>query len=148
VVELAGNLTGSGRRLLDTKLQEVGDQLGRLESRLHDVERRLCLLEDCEVEAEWVSQCLADFDQVWDTLSAENRGRLVRAEAVDGMEPICEAAIRSVPAACLWAEQRASYENVCVRSSATEADGRIDPSTRVARPPTGHRCEGHPRSAG
>jgi DNA invertase Pin-like site-specific DNA recombinase len=89
VVELAGNLTGAGRRLLDTKLQDVGDQLGRLEARLRDVERRLCLLDDCEVEAEWVSQCLADFNQVWDTLNPANRGRLVRAvvERVEVDEP-------------------------------------------------------------
>jgi DNA invertase Pin-like site-specific DNA recombinase len=87
--ELAGNLTGAGRRLLDTKLQDVGDQLGRLEARLRDVERRLCLLDDCEVEAEWVSQCLADFNQVWDTLNPANRGRLVRAvvERVEVDEP-------------------------------------------------------------
>ena len=89
VVDSASNVTGTGRRLLDTKLQDVGDQLGRLEARLRDVERRLCLLDDCEVEAEWVSRCLADFDQVWDTLSAENRGRLVRAvfERVEVDEP-------------------------------------------------------------
>jgi hypothetical protein len=50
---------------------------------------RLSLLGACEVEAEWVSRCLADFDQVWDTLSAENRGRLVRAvfEGVEVDEP-------------------------------------------------------------
>jgi DNA invertase Pin-like site-specific DNA recombinase len=89
VVELAGNLSGAGRRLLDTKLQDVGDQLGRLEARLRDVERRICLLDDCEVEAEWVSRCLADFNQVWDTLNPENRGRLVRAviERVEVDEP-------------------------------------------------------------
>ena len=89
VVDLASNVTGTGRRLLDTKLQDVGDQLGRLKARLRDVERRICLLDDCEVEAEWVARCLTDFDQVWDTLSAENRGRLVRAvfERVEVDEP-------------------------------------------------------------
>jgi len=53
------------------------------------VGRRLCLLDDCEVEAEWVSQRPADFNQVWDSLSAENRGRLVRAvsERVEVDEP-------------------------------------------------------------
>jgi len=40
-------------------------------------------------EAEWVSRCLASFDQVWDTLNPENRGRLVRAviERVEVDEP-------------------------------------------------------------
>jgi hypothetical protein len=89
VVDLASNVTGTGRRLLDTKLQDVGDQLGRLEARLREVERRICLLDDCEVEAEWVARCLTDFDRVWDTLSASNRGRLVRAvfERVEVDEP-------------------------------------------------------------
>jgi DNA invertase Pin-like site-specific DNA recombinase len=89
LVESLSSVTGTGRRLFDTKLQEVGDQLGRLEARLRDVERRLCILDDCEVEAEWVARCLTDFNQVWDTLSPENRGRLVRAvfERVEVDEP-------------------------------------------------------------
>ena len=89
LVEAVSNVKGAGQRLLDAKLQEVGEQLGRLEARLRDVERRLSLLDGCELEAEWVSRCLADFNQVWDTLSSENRGRLVRAviERVEVDEP-------------------------------------------------------------
>jgi len=89
LVESLSSLTGTGRRLFDTKLQDVGDKLGRLEARLREVEQRLSLLDACEVEAGWVSQCLADFDRVWDALSAENRGRLVRAviERVEVDEP-------------------------------------------------------------
>jgi DNA invertase Pin-like site-specific DNA recombinase len=89
VVESASHVTGTGRRLLDGKLQEVGDQLGRLEARLLEVERRLEVLDECEVEAAWVSRCLADFDQVWGNLTSENRGRLVRAviERVEVDEP-------------------------------------------------------------
>jgi hypothetical protein len=59
LVESLSSITGTGRRLFDTKLQSVGDQLGRLEARLRDVERRLCILDDCEVEAEWVSRSTA-----------------------------------------------------------------------------------------
>ena len=89
LVDSVSNVNGAGQRLLDAKLQEVGDQLGRLEARLREVEHRLSLLDACEVEAEWVSRCLAKFDQVWDTLSPENRGRLVRAviERVEVDEP-------------------------------------------------------------
>jgi hypothetical protein len=79
LVESVSSVTGAGQRLLDAKLQEVGDQLGRLETRLREAEHRLSLLDACEVEAGWVLRCLADFNQVWDTLSPENRGRLVRA---------------------------------------------------------------------
>jgi site-specific DNA recombinase len=89
LVDSLSNIHGAGRRLLDTKLQDIGKQLGRLETRLREVERQLCILDGCEVEAEWVSRCLADFDQVWDTLTPANRGRLVRAviERVEVDEP-------------------------------------------------------------
>jgi DNA invertase Pin-like site-specific DNA recombinase len=79
LVETASSVTGTGRRLLDAKLQEKGDQLGRLERRLVEVQRRLALLDQIELEASWVTSCLTKFDKVWETLSAENRGRLVRA---------------------------------------------------------------------
>jgi len=89
MVETMSNVKGAGQRLLDVKLQEVGEQLGRLEARLREVEHSLSLLDGCELEAEWVSHCLADFNLVWDTLSLENRGRLVRAviERVEVDEP-------------------------------------------------------------
>jgi DNA invertase Pin-like site-specific DNA recombinase len=89
LVETMSNVKGAGQRLLDVNLQEVGEQLGRLEARLREVEHRLSLLDGCELETEWVSRCLADFNLVWDTLSSENRGRLVRAviERVEVDEP-------------------------------------------------------------
>ena len=89
LVDSVSNVNGAGQRLLDAKLQEVGDQLGRLEARLREVEHRLSLLDACEVEAGWVERCLASFEKVWDTLSAQNRGRLVRAviERVEVDEP-------------------------------------------------------------
>lgn len=79
LVETASNLTGTARRLLDAKLQDVGDQLGRLETRLVEVQRQLALIEDTELETKWVERCLGDFDKIWDTLSNENRARMVRA---------------------------------------------------------------------
>jgi hypothetical protein len=112
LVESLSSVTGTGRRLFDTKLQDVGDQLGRLEARLRDVERRICLLDDCEVEAEWVSRCLADFNQVWDTLSSENRGRLVRAviERVEVDEP--KGDVRTFIANLGAADQRQLFHRV------------------------------------
>ena len=79
LIETASNVTGPARRLLDAKLQEVGEQLGRLEARYVEVQRRLALLADTELEGQWVKRCLADFDKVWDTLSPENRMRMVHA---------------------------------------------------------------------
>jgi hypothetical protein len=79
LVETASSVTGTGRRLLDGKLQETGDHLGRLEQRLVAVQRKLAMLDQIELEASWVTSCLTRFDKVWDTLTPENRGRLVRA---------------------------------------------------------------------
>ena len=43
------------------------------------------MLAATEVEAEWIDRCLRDFTGVWDVLTNENRGRLLRAiiERVD-----------------------------------------------------------------
>ena len=79
LVETASAVTGTARRLLDAKLQETGDQLGRLEARHAEVQRRLALLADLELQTRWVEQCLANFGKVWDTLSPENRSCLVHA---------------------------------------------------------------------
>jgi len=79
LIETASDLPGPARRLLDAKLQEVGEQLGRLEARYVEVQRRLALLADTALETQWVARCLADFDAVWDVLSPENRARMVRA---------------------------------------------------------------------
>jgi site-specific DNA recombinase len=79
LVEAIAEVNGAGRRLLDERLQEVGDQLGRCEARLAAAEREIANLDAIEVEASWVAQCLTDFDSVWDVLTPENRGRLLRA---------------------------------------------------------------------
>jgi len=42
-------------------------------------ERELANLDAIEVEASWVADCLAEFHQIWDVLTPENRGRLLRA---------------------------------------------------------------------
>jgi hypothetical protein len=43
LVESVSVVNGAGQRLLDAKLQEVGEQLGRLEARLREVERSLAV---------------------------------------------------------------------------------------------------------
>lgn len=71
--------TDAVRRHLESQLQGVGDQLARAEARLVETESELGNLDAVEVEATWVAACLTDFDKVWDVLTPENRGRLVRA---------------------------------------------------------------------
>lgn len=85
LVEKIGDLADGAQRLLDGRLNEIGAQLQRLERRLADVERELTALAATEVQAGWISQCLRDFQAVWDVLVSENRCRLLRAvvERVD-----------------------------------------------------------------
>jgi site-specific DNA recombinase len=72
------SLSGSARRTLENGLQDAGAQLERCEARLAAIERELGDLDGIELESSWVAECLTDFDQIWDVLTAENRGRLLR----------------------------------------------------------------------
>ena len=61
----------------------------RNEELLTRVDRGLALLVQAEVDSDWVGGALSDFDAVWEVMTLENRGRLVRAlvqtVAVDGL---------------------------------------------------------------
>ena len=61
----------------------------RREGQLATAERELANLDALEVEVAWVARCLTDFDGVWDVLTPENRGRLLRAviQRVEVNEP-------------------------------------------------------------
>ena len=50
-----------------------------MQERLAIVERDLAALENTKVEAEWVTQTLDAFSEVWDALTIENRSHLVHA---------------------------------------------------------------------
>jgi DNA invertase Pin-like site-specific DNA recombinase len=78
-VDALGSVTGPARRPVEARLQDVGEQLARMEARLAAAERELAQLDAIEVEASWVADCLAEFHQIWDVLTPENRGRLLRA---------------------------------------------------------------------
>jgi hypothetical protein len=79
LVDSMGGVSGTARRLVDERLQQVGDQLARCEGQLAAAERELANLDALEVEVGWVAGCLNDFSAVWDVLTPENRGRLLRA---------------------------------------------------------------------
>ncbi len=78
-VDALTNVTGPARRHVEARLEDASDQLARAEARLAEAKRELSNLDDIEVEASWVTDCLAEFHQIWDVLTPENRGRLVRA---------------------------------------------------------------------
>jgi hypothetical protein len=54
-------------------------ELNEAEAQLRDVERKLAGLDQAEIDGLWVASMLRDFNQVWDVMTIENRGRLVRA---------------------------------------------------------------------
>jgi DNA invertase Pin-like site-specific DNA recombinase len=87
--ETSATVTGPAMRVVEARLQDASDQLARAERRLAAVERELAVLEAIEVEASWVADRLSEFHRIWDVLSAENRGRLLRAviERVEVDEP-------------------------------------------------------------
>ena len=89
LVDALVEVDGPARRLLDERLRDVGTNLAAHEARLATVEGQLAAIDDLEVEAGWVAQTLTNFDSVWDVLSTDNRGRLVRAAVmrVDVDEP-------------------------------------------------------------
>jgi len=71
--------TGPAWRHVEARLQDAAEELARGEARLAAAERELANLDAIEVEASWVAACLAEFHQIWDVLTPENRGRLLRA---------------------------------------------------------------------
>ena len=85
LVEALAEAKGSARRLLDDRLRELGEELGRCEARLAAAERELSGLDAVEVETSWARTCLEDFGAVWDVLTPTNRGRLLRA-VIQGVE--------------------------------------------------------------
>ena len=73
------DVNGTARRLLEDRIEEVGAELGRCETRLATVERALAELDRTEIEADWVTNTLAELDDLWDVLTVQNRNRLVQA---------------------------------------------------------------------
>ncbi|CAM4543437.1 recombinase family protein [Myxococcus xanthus] len=78
-VDSLAKLEGPARRLVEEKLTAAEEEVAGMRKRLAEVERALDTIEGEKVEAEWVAQALANFDAVWDALTATNRGRLLRA---------------------------------------------------------------------
>jgi len=68
-----------GRTALEERLGELARAIETAEGRQHRVLRELEALRRQEVETRWVADALADFDQLWEVMTPENRGRLVRA---------------------------------------------------------------------
>ena len=79
LVETLGQARGAAHRLLEERIEDIGEQLATHERRMAEVQRALTSLARTEIEARWVADSLAHFDTVWDAMNLENRGRLVCA---------------------------------------------------------------------
>jgi site-specific DNA recombinase len=80
--KLVSGLKGAGSpgdRVLEARIDEVGAGLEAAELRLAGVEREIAKLEAARATQAWVSAVLKDFDAIWNVMTDENRGRLVRA---------------------------------------------------------------------
>jgi site-specific DNA recombinase len=79
LVETMADLTENARPPVEKGIHEAGEQLAGLEARLTEVEGESASLDSAEAEAGWLAQALEGFSSVWDILTPENRGRLLRA---------------------------------------------------------------------
>jgi site-specific DNA recombinase len=79
LLDTLSGVDGVARRLAEERLQGIGDELGRCEARLATVERELAVVDKTDLESSWVASCLNDFTAIWDVLTPENQGRLLRA---------------------------------------------------------------------
>ena len=79
LVETLGQAKGTAHRLLEERIEDIGEQLAKHECKLAEVQRALTAIDQTEIETKWVVESLTHFDTVWDVLSLENQGRLVRA---------------------------------------------------------------------
>ncbi|NRD63940.1 recombinase family protein [Corallococcus exiguus] len=78
-VDSLAKLEGPARRIVEEKLTATEEEVAGMRKRLAAVERALDATQGERLEVAWVAQALADFDAVWDALTAMNRGRLLRA---------------------------------------------------------------------
>ncbi len=110
-LDTMADVDGVARRLADERLQGLGNELGRCESRLATVERELGAIKTTELESSWVARCVNDFSAIWDVLTPENRGRLLRAvvQRVEVDEPANKVKVFMVD---LCAEQPGPIEAV------------------------------------
>lgn len=69
----------AARKLIEKKIEEVGNVIAIAEARLVRVERELLVLNETEVEVRWIIEVFSQFNVLWDSMALENRARLIRA---------------------------------------------------------------------
>lgn len=85
LVEELTRLEGRARKLVEAKLNTETQKLEAVEQQLAEAERVLERVESAERETRGVIAALQDFKEVWEMMTPENRGRMLRA-LVDRVE--------------------------------------------------------------
>ncbi len=67
----------------EARIQYLNEEVGKLESRIATIDRRRKSLEQCDLEAKWVSEVIQDFDGIWAVMTPFNRYRLIHALVKD-----------------------------------------------------------------
>jgi len=75
----AGNAEGNTRSLLEARATFLALELKEAQGKSRETKQKIAALNQAEVDGKWVASMLRDFDQVWQFMSVENRGRLVHA---------------------------------------------------------------------
>src|SRR5262249_18297489 len=70
---------GAVRHVVEERIRDLDDRRARAEARLAAADRDLAALDEIEVDARWIADCLTKFTPVWDVLTPTVRARLVRA---------------------------------------------------------------------
>lgn len=74
-----GQLKGAAREVMGRKLQDEAERLGSFERQLEALEQQQAVLKLAAGEAQWMLDALRNFRSVWESMTLENRGRLLRA---------------------------------------------------------------------
>ena len=72
-------MDAAARRLVEERLEEIGQEVAEAEGRLAEAERALLALEEQQTEAQWAASTLEYFADVWKVMTPGNRIRLVQA---------------------------------------------------------------------
>ena len=79
VADEASTASGRPRVLLEERAAFLAQELNEGQASLRETKKKLAAVDQAEVDGKWVASMLRDFDQVWEVMSVENRGRLVHA---------------------------------------------------------------------
>ena len=78
LVSSLSEMSEAGRKAVSMRLDQVAQSMALAQERLRSVEERLEKLGHVRAEAAWTAETLAAFDRLWETLTEDNRARLVR----------------------------------------------------------------------